>query len=182
MLELSLDFRLQRLPQVDLFGIKDIGPSHSTASTLEVFAVVRLMRSSEYQLRASNSSKVHEKTLHNAYVTKTRRIEALKAAPGVNASDYPWKEKAVLRFPLPDTITRCYPTLGTFIIGLLSDCICKTTTVHTVDDADMLHSPPSAVKISLYSKQFFVDTKLGEVYLALDSVTTDRYAIYFISV
>ena len=103
---------------MDLFGIKDIGPSHSIASSLEIFAVVRLMRSSEYQLRAGNSTKVHEKTLYNAYVTKTRRIEALKAAPGVNASDYPWKEKAVLRFPLPDSITRCYPTVGTRTVWL----------------------------------------------------------------
>lgn len=84
-------------------------------NSFEIFAVVRLMRSSEYQLRSSGNSKVHEKTLHNAYVTRTRRIESLKAGPGVNASDYPWKDKAVLRFPLPDCITSCYPTFGIFV-------------------------------------------------------------------
>ena len=101
-----------------------------------------------------------------------------------NATDYPWKDKAVLRFPLPSQISNCYLASSGELTELNilqpSEYSFKLTLFSSVEGLeDELRNPPCYVKISIFSKQFFNDTKLGDAFISLENVTSERLKMIF---
>lgn len=152
-----LPHRFVAMIQIDTFVLKDLAPHKFKAGVvsapIEVYGVLRLIRSGGGG--GVKKSDALKKGSCDIVVTPSRRAETAKSASTSQPSEYLWREQAVLRFPLPESI-------------LSVDPFCD-------DDAKYLRQPPRKLQLSVYeTRSLFGDQKLGDLELPLSALTDER--------
>jgi hypothetical protein len=152
-----LPHRFVAMIQIDTFVLKDLAPHKFKAGVvsapIEVYGVLRLIRSGGGG--GVKKSDALKKGSCDIVVTPSRRAETAKSASTSQPSEYLWREQAVLRFPLPESI-------------LSVDPFCE-------EDSRYLRQPPRKLQLSVYeTRSLFGDQKLGDLELPLSALTDDR--------
>ena len=152
-----LPHRFVAMIQVDTFVLKDLAPHKFKAGVvsapIEVYGVLRLIRSGGGE--GVKKSDALKKGSCDIVVTSSRRAETAKTASTSQPSEYLWREQAVLRFPLPESILSVDP---------FSDDNCR-----------YLRQPPRKLQLSVYeSRSLFGDNKLGDLELPLSALTDEK--------
>jgi hypothetical protein len=180
---LSLPHRFTVDLQVDAFGLKEVGTSStkmaSSSSSLEVYAVMRLTRCSRRGTEAASQSNEGVGVLgmsgrplppgnhfssrtpwDGSAMTGTTRAESVKAPGGSVGTEYLWRDQVQFRFAIPE--------------GLATLAHDDVSTQAQTGISSGLFVPPRTLLVTVYERNFFSDTKLGELELPLSSLTDDR--------
>ncbi len=152
-----LPHRFVAMIQVDTFVLKDLAPHKFKAGVasapIEVYGVLRLIRSGGGG--GVKKTDALKKGFSDIVVTPSRRAETARTASTSQPSEYLWREQAVLRFPLPDSVLAVNP-------------FCE-------DGSRMLRQPPRKLQLSVYeTRSLFADQKLGDLELPLSALTDDK--------
>jgi hypothetical protein len=153
---LRLPHRFVAMIQIDTFVLKDLAPHKFRAGVvsapIEVYGVLRLVRSSEPG--GVKKTDALRKGSCDIIITPPRRAETARSASTSQPSEYLWREQAVIRFPLPESVLLVDP----FAEG---------------DDRN-LRQPPRKLQLSVYeTRSLFGDQKLGDLELPLSALTDD---------
>ena len=110
-----------------------------------------------------------------SYVTSTRKITSVRSQEGMKFEEFPWREHAVFRFPLPEgqiSLPTNYK-LGKQYRPKLAGGKMPGFAERKLEDTDCV-TPPKNLQISIFERTFFSDNKLGDIDLPLSNLTEDK--------
>jgi len=110
-----------------------------------------------------------------SYVTTTRKISSIRSPEAKKYVEFPWREHAVFRFPLPEGQI-ALPTnykLGKQYRPKLAGGKLAGYAERKLEDTDCV-TPPKNIQITIFERTFFSDTKLGDLEIPMANLTEDK--------
>jgi hypothetical protein len=164
--------------QIDVFGFKEVGTTKDfvshTSSSMDIYGIIRLCKPivktedvvTDTKISTSNSSGnlssiasgvTSGKTQPDgSYVTSTRKITSVRSQEGMKFVEFPWREHAVFRFPLPEgqiSLPTNYK-LGKQYRPKLAGGKMPGFAERKLEDTDCV-TPPKNLQISIFERTFF---------------------------